>query len=80
MWGEKEQRGETRGPIDFRASLVFSWSLNCCPHSPFPISNPLLSLSPHAKWLVSFMHVRLRQWGGGGGRVEVEVVTAPVGD
>lgn len=76
-----ERRG-TGGPIDFRASLVFFWSLNCCPHSPFPLSHPL-SLSPPAvpsAWFHPCIPGRGGGGAGGAGGVEVEVVTAPVGD
>lgn len=77
-WRKKRSRGEPGGPIDFRASLVLFWSLNCCPHSTFPLSH--LSVSRRAKWLVSSMHTGPLQWVGGLGRMEVEVLTVPVGD
>lgn len=77
-WRKKRSRRNTRGPIDFRASLVFFCSLNCCPHSTFPLSH--LSVSHRAKRLVSSMHAGPLQWGGGVRRVEVEVLTVPVGD
>lgn len=75
--GENKERkaAETRGPIDFRASLVFFCSLNCCPHSPFPLSlspppfNSLLPLSPFVEpsgWFGPCMPVVVVGWTGGG--------------
>lgn len=81
-WRKKRSRGEPGGPIDFRASLVLFWSLNCCPHSTFLSTLSPLRVPPCQ--VVGFVHAyratAVGGWVGGLGRMEVEVLTVPVGD
>lgn len=63
MRTEKDQRREARGPIDFRASLVFLWSLNRCLH--FPSSLPPPPSSPFVPLCQVVDVLRARRGGEG---------------